>query len=483
MIAWNGAGAGFTQLPTLNTLFSHTAFNQSFLYKKVDTLQQAAACGAIAVFDSAGTKMFIVGGEMLQSWVAAGATLSVPYAAARYQSKDVGQVYTASLGQIYTPKEMISDSAVWLDVSAQGTGWQFCGVITKATSLLAMTGNLTLHSPLAVGTPHATYASALAAQNTGDGIASSSEAPPVADRFAAWVAVPWHATFKSLLADSSATAIGGGDGASYVQQAYATHLAATTDKVPTLNLVVLGRGTSLYMGRGATNGYAEEYALDDKISAAKRTAMIGPAHLLHNAAYEVAWNVAFPTIGTNVRSTQYNYSANHTFQLPTVFGRGYRMGTPLSSAHGRVPSLGCSFSAYSGMDQNVQPGYTGGVWDNDGTRCDHTNVLAQVGGWDVRPFMSTVFPRFYFKASDGTADQSVGITVTAAALLSNSAQVSLLTVSHGPNETYVGAQADVSTDGKFELAYPAAELWPYDLVAQVTAWWNETYDQAQALAS
>lgn len=491
---------GFSKIGSMKTLAQNRFFNGAFLYKMVSSPQEAIACGGVAITSMDGAYQLVFGGEALAAWVRSGAGVRVPMQACRNREVDPGTLYAKASGVAYKPKEMDCGFGQWVDMSALASEWTICGVITKCSSLFGASAGLLCDKPLLQGTPITSWAelteagrcwkSGLTDVNMKIGSYMSR-----ADRFAMLVAVPWHSSFRALLGAGATAAIGTGDGSKFIRAAYEQHLAVQPDFTPALNLTIVGSGTSLAVTRGGqdallvgdivtatgglfgesktipqdVNNYGEFFSSKCLCSLIDVYKISTPYDGRNGVVPGTEFYAKMATpVAVKVLDTGMSFKTSLSLGGLTVCIRNFQIGGPMTTEYGVVPRLG------------VKPNSAAGTPGN-GTTVTATNVVARIGGWDVRPFMSTVLPRYYF-AETGEALTTVGVDIAVSDLLSDGAQVVTSTTTLTPTSDYVGTQKSAATAVAASVVYPPAEQWPYDLVSQVTKWWDAVYDTAESLA-
>lgn len=524
LIPYSGSGSGFVKIGAFNTLFKHANFADRLLYKQVDTLQDAVACGGVAIFDSTGSKMAVYAGEALQAWVNSGASCRFPYPTVSRSEGEMEQVYGS--GWAVKSTHWVVDGAKWIDYSAEAASWYFLGVVTKMTSMVGVSSALDIPYAMNAVNTFTTFAELLSASRkiwaadarTGiSGVAGLNTAPPDQypyimpysgkDVLGAWLGVPWHSKMKAFIQSNAADAIGSGDGAEYIRTAHEQLFAQYVDGTPLLNLVFASYGTKMAFSRSARRAcVVEPIAL-----AATRVGNSFPGdvsvHITYMGVslsselgcvnYFPAYTPMSPTVpyhnGSDMTIAEYcaslaggqrltselghstSYSRN--MGLPLFVVRNHGIGDPLVTQYGRVPSIGCSLTR-DRLDNAGSPSVFVGF---GGREITNRPVPAKLGGWDMRPFISTCLPRLYFKDT-GEADMTVGLDMAIGDIINTSGQTVIETHQRNVTSEYTGTKENADARNYIDVDLVSAERWPYDVVGTNTKYWNQVYDLAEQLA-
>lgn len=519
---YTGTGAGFLKIGTFDSLFRHTNFSDRLLYKRVATLQEAAACGGLAIFDASGTKMVIFAGEALQTLVVKGLDCVFPYPTVTRSRGKLDQVYGS--GDAIASLIWNVDSYTWLDFSDQAASWYFVGVVTKMTSLIGVSAALDLHLPLRKPNTFTTFTQAYrAAQKSvyfdygkkvedhstlGSPVGSSVANWPRTreDVLAGWLGIPWHENLKPFILRGEAAMIGDHDGSSLIRQAHQELIASFPDRRPMLNFVFSSVGATMSFSRNAVKAVAFDpctllrgkggeptFAQNDvplgthmvgvELDSVSMSQMEWPPYDPKTAAfnYHSATAMTYSEFGTALGAQQtlvsdenHTQTYSRTMSRPWYIFRNHGTGSPLVGPAGRVPSIGVVMRNRT-MKNYPELGML------DGRVLTARAPLAKLGGWDLRPFLSTCLPRLYFKV-EGPADQTVGTDVEVNEIFNQSEQVLLESQERLPTAQFSGTKEQVDARQFIDVQAVTAEAWPYDVVSGATAYWNAVYDRAEQLA-
>lgn len=515
---YSGSGSGFIRLGAFATLFRHPNFSDRMLYKKVNSLQEAVACGGVAIFDSTGSRMVIFAGEALQTFVKKGIACHFPYPTVTRKLGPLKQVY----GTGRAVKSYITDvdTASWLDFTSEGTGWSFIGVITKMTSLIGVSKALDLPYPLEGGHTFTTFAEAYTAATwyrdylSGarvqyGGALENGWSAKRCDILAGWMGVPWHTNMKAFISQSATEAIGDKEGKEFIQQAHNQLFAQYADWQPLLNMVFASVDSTMTFARNTVKAFACNPAAFfgsyggcafPQTDVSRAVAMIGTAlqsdsimlapklpYVPQTSAYpyhmgdcltHAEWNMMFE--GSTMMTSELGHVEKYSRSMgaPWFIYKNHGIGAPLSTSDGRVPSIGtcltCGGGGWSGNPNAM-------FYPYHGRRITGRALLAKLGPWDMRPFLSTCLPRLYFQEA-GPADQTIGLDLQPSEVLSVADQVMVESHERNVNESYTGTKELSDCRYYVDVVPVIAEAWPHDVVAANTRYWSSVYDLAEQLA-